>query len=374
MKNILLVDDEPLVIVTLKSLIDWEKYDYQIIMTLANGEEALNYILNHKDLVDVIISDVDMPKMTGIELGKELRRHHLDVALIFLSAYSNFDYVREAFHNGACDYLLKSELDEKTVIDLLTSDKLVQPQANHSGQLSVNDDRKTYVQNCLHQIKDPHLTFQTCSFNAHFPFSLLFIQMNQSSEVAHRPEIQTILEQEGLDVLSLDFQFYVLLVPPWYSFDVLEKHIDSNLWNYMNLSCEYKTSGSIATEKAFQTAVKNIFNQFKIHSRLVVMSRNYIKENYKDRALNLTKIAHEVGVSKNHLSREYSQETGETLVEYISKVRIREAKKLLHNSALKSYEIADIVGFSNVETFFRTFKKVTGETTKTYKNNTLVDK
>ena len=73
-----------------------------------------------------------------------------------------------------------------------------------------------------------------------------------------------------------------------------------------------------------------------------------------------TSVAAKAGVSKNHLSWEFARETGETLTEYISRVRIEEAKRLFSSTSLKVYEVAEKVGFGNVEHFSRVFKKLAG--------------
>lgn len=369
MKNILLVDDEPLVIVTLKSLIDWEKYDFQIIMTVSNGEEALNYVLHHTEIVDIIISDVDMPKMNGIDLGLNLRLNNINIPIIFLSAYNNFDYVRDAFHNGACDYLLKNELDENKIIEVITSDKISKNNNSINSKLTINDDRKSYVSKCINGVDDEFITFEKLDFKIAFPLKILFLKINEIEKVGFNLEITTILEQEGLDLLNVNLTHYVLLVPRSYNIKTVIKRITSNLWNFMDLSVEYKISDDILNEKKFKEELCDIYNKFTSFSRLVITTRKFINENYKDPSLNLSIIADYVGVSKNHLSKEYSKEVSETIGEYISKIRIREAKKLLESSYLKSYEIADLIGFSNSETFFRTFKKVTGITTKTYQKS-----
>lgn len=366
MRKILLVDDEPLVVVTLKSLLDWNSFNLDIVMTCSNGEEALCYLEHHKDEIDIILSDVDMPKMDGIELGREIRRRNMNIAIVFLSAYSNFNYVREAFHNGACDYLLKSELDENKIIEVLTSNSLVKDKIKNSSKDNSQIDRISYIKSCLDENSVDTVCYSNCNFKQGFPFNLLLIRINEIDKIKQRQEIKTILEQENLDTISIDWQHYVMLIPTTYNLDKLIRKIGSSLWNYMDLSFEYKLSNLIENDTIFKNSLRILYNSFHTYSRLVTVSRKYILGNYKNYELNLTQIAKEVGVSKNHLSREYSKETGETLIEYISKIRITEAKKLLNQSNLKVYEISELIGFSNSETFFRTFKKVTGETPKNF--------
>ena len=96
----------------------------------------------------------------------------------------------------------------------------------------------------------------------------------------------------------------------------------------------------------------------------MVRARRYVREHYAEPDLDLAAIAAYAEVSRNHLSWEFARETGERLSSFIARVRVEAAKELLSETALKTYEIAERVGFSNVETFCRVFKKVSGTTAR----------
>ncbi len=93
---------------------------------------------------------------------------------------------------------------------------------------------------------------------------------------------------------------------------------------------------------------------------MVVLAKRFIRESFADPELSLAGVAARAGVSKNHLSWEFARETGETLTEYIARVRIDEAKRLFSTAGLKVYEVSERVGYQNVEHFSRVFKKVAG--------------
>ena len=101
-------------------------------------------------------------------------------------------------------------------------------------------------------------------------------------------------------------------------------------------------------------------------SRIVVRTRRYIREHYGDPDIDLAKIAEYSEVSKNHLSWEFARETGENVTDFITRIRIQEAKKLLLETNLRAYEIAERTGYANVETFCRAFRKVTGTSPRRY--------
>ncbi len=106
MLKVLLVDDEPLIVQGLSLLLDWEKEGYEIAATAQNGKEALSYLRENK--VDLIIADIKMPEMTGLELLETIRREQVsDAYFVILSGYSDFSYAQQAIHYACMDYVLK---------------------------------------------------------------------------------------------------------------------------------------------------------------------------------------------------------------------------------------------------------------------------
>lgn len=117
MKKVLLVDDETIVRITLRSLLDWGQFGYEIVGDASNGEQALRYLKEHP--VDLLITDMKMPIMDGLQLLEELGRLDSMPCAVVLSSYDDFKMVRESFRMGACDYLLKSDISEEVLAALL---------------------------------------------------------------------------------------------------------------------------------------------------------------------------------------------------------------------------------------------------------------
>lgn len=104
------------------------------------------------------------------------------------------------------------------------------------------------------------------------------------------------------------------------------------------------------------------------YSQSVQMAVNFIHQRFDDSQLSLQTVADAVNVSASYLSHLFSQETGTTLIEYLTNIRIEKAKELLKTTQNKTYEIANQVGYSDSHYFCRTFKKITGMTTRQFKN------
>ncbi|WP_168123276.1 response regulator [Paenibacillus sp. HB172176] len=105
MLNVLIVDDEISHIQGLVRFIEWEKLGFSAPLTSESGEEALDML--QRSHFDVLISDVSMPGMTGIELAAEAKRIHPHIQILMISGYNEFEFVQDAIHVGAQAYVLK---------------------------------------------------------------------------------------------------------------------------------------------------------------------------------------------------------------------------------------------------------------------------
>lgn len=104
MYKILIVDDE----IEIRNGLyhyNWKNLGFIPVGCASNGLEALDLI--SKNPVDVVLCDVMMPKLKGIEFSKIIHERKLDIKIVFLSGYSDYEYVREAMKFGGKDYLLK---------------------------------------------------------------------------------------------------------------------------------------------------------------------------------------------------------------------------------------------------------------------------
>ncbi|GAA0181339.1 hypothetical protein SH2C18_38850 [Clostridium sediminicola] len=107
MINVLIVEDEIILRQGILSLINWGKLDCSIIGECSNGLDALEVLKNNK--VDLIITDIRMPIMSGLELCENIYNNYPHTQIIILSAFSDFTYAQEAIKYNVIDYIVKSQ-------------------------------------------------------------------------------------------------------------------------------------------------------------------------------------------------------------------------------------------------------------------------
>ncbi|KAB8126371.1 response regulator [Gracilibacillus oryzae] len=122
-------------------------------------------------------------------------------------------------------------------------------------------------------------------------------------------------------------------------------------------------------KKMLQPLLIHHEQQFSKYGKLIQQVKQVIAARYHDSSLSLKEIANEVNISASYLSNIYSKEMGQTISEYLTNTRMEQAKVLLQTTNDKTYEIAYKVGFNDSHYFCHTFKKMTGMTTKEYKNH-----
>ena len=116
MYKVLIVDDEPIIRLGLRKMIKWEEEGFVVVKDAKNGKEAIEFIENEN--VDLIITDISMPIMDGIELVRLVRKYNKNIKIVFLTGYKEFDYAREGIKLGVEDYLLKP-IDPKNLKNVL---------------------------------------------------------------------------------------------------------------------------------------------------------------------------------------------------------------------------------------------------------------
>ncbi|MFJ5759897.1 response regulator [Neobacillus sp. NPDC093182] len=149
MYNVLLVDDEPMIREGMKTIIPWEDFGYQVIDTARDGKEALEKFRTNE--IHLMIVDIRMPKMSGLELIETIRKEDVKVQFIILSGYADFEYAQKAIRENVAGYLLKP-VEEEDLIGFIQRIKLSLDKDQSDNQVrtvSLQEVRHTVLQTII---------------------------------------------------------------------------------------------------------------------------------------------------------------------------------------------------------------------------------
>lgn len=403
--KILIVDDEIITIKMLKTLIDWEKLGLELIGYANDGVQAYDILKNQK--VDIILSDIRMANMNGIELIKKVSNLYEDVKFILMSAYADFEYAKEAMQLGCSNYILKpiDEIElEKTLRKVIEEirgkedKKRIVDSSIKKLQLFELYKYMKFGKNINSVLKD--VNSYKIDFNNYY---IILIQQENSSmndymrvnsiELFHHKYIEKLLDEiivENYKKNYVDFLFddesCVLIVDR-----VKDEEITlmcKNIQDKFLQEIEIKTK-VFFSEKGkelsmlpilYEKLEKDILEKLdensyeeKKYSEAVEKCLKIIERDY-DKNISLDEVTKEVAVSKNYFCHIFKKEMNMSIWNYLTKVRLEKAKELLRKSDMKSYEIAFKVGYDNPSYFSKIFKKIEKMTPNEYreKNNIVV--
>lgn len=119
MKKVMLVEDEEFILQGIRCIIDWEEISMSVVSMVHNGKEALERF--REEPVDIVVTDVEMPLMNGLELLREIRKINPKTRCIILSGYDEFEYARTALRLDVEEYILKPINEEQLKQALLNA-------------------------------------------------------------------------------------------------------------------------------------------------------------------------------------------------------------------------------------------------------------
>ncbi len=227
MHRTLIVDDDMIVRMYLKDAIHWEDFGFTIAGAARDGEEALELVKQTDP--DLILTDIGMPRMNGIELIQQLRKDKYDGVIHVLSCHDDFELVKSALQYGADDYFLKNYLSDTTIEDRLKKwDEQIQARHRESGRRQTINQlvrrgidviRRELLERILRgEMTDEMYAQYSKQAELHGAYRRLTVVMLQPSQ-ADREQMNELLmlceqrlENEAADILLLHENTMVLLV------------------------------------------------------------------------------------------------------------------------------------------------------------------
>ena len=406
--KLLIVDDEPLVQVGLKAMVAGECPDVLVCATASNGKEALELIASEKP--DVVFTDIKMPLMDGLTLLRESEKRFGPIPVfVMLTAYEDFDMVREAMDCQAVSYLIKMELSPAVLKDAisLAQKRLTERGGRQEPSLPLEEYREKFLlrllgrkiegeETLLSQAADLGLSFDqnrylvacACLGEKGAGGAGLYTgaaQMAREIVGRHLPCLYT-----AIDLRHLAFVFPFSEEEP--VAEVMEK-IQDGLLNAREMSASYfslpMTMGigtavtrpldlpesyeeaclalSAATEEAplrlFSHLVEGARRSGK--DKLIAAIQSYVEENLEGK-LQLSEVAQVFGLSPTYLSTFFKKNAEVGFSEFVTGKKVEKAKALLLEGDMKIYEVADALGFESAYYFSKVFHKATGQSPREF--------
>ncbi len=117
MKEVVVVDDERLVLLGIKSYVMLAEDRYRVTGAFTSAKEALIFCRDHPP--NILLTDIKMPVVDGLQLIRQVKTELPDTKIIVLSCHDDYAYVHEAFRLGAADYVLKDQVEEEELVSIL---------------------------------------------------------------------------------------------------------------------------------------------------------------------------------------------------------------------------------------------------------------
>ena len=383
MYKTLFVDDERLIREGISNLIDWERITGQELTLAENAKVALKYLEHEK--YEIVISDIYMQDMNGIELAKCIKGKWPDVVVILLSAYEDFDYARKAIEAGVFKYLLKPVIPEEledAVNEAISQVKIneeTKKRIDHSQEV-LEDYRRELKKNLWKDILSGNMRNEDEIFER-------FEKMNMSKNISpiyvvvYKTDDESMLYQnqvaidkvvsscfEGyIDTVFMDNYIVILLKKEnaksvLYAFGDLVKE----MFHFEVYMGEGKTVKDLSTlhmsvESAKYNIQKNRANKKDEPTQIVLAAVEMIRKEIENVDFNINTIANALYLTPAYFSRVFKRKMGMTCIDFIKNYRINLAKELLQNTDLSIQQMSEKTGYATVYYFSQQFKQVTGE-------------
>ncbi len=394
MYSLIIVDDEAITQMAISGFVQRSNLGFSVNGIFSNGMDALNYIRTHP--VNVVITDIRMPKMDGLELSRQIYESCPGITVIIISGYGEFEYARKAISYGVANYLLKPlDFEELTRTLRHTSEKL----DALDMETSIEEEN---VQLFFIDLMDGVITDQSTLDQRYseLPFGRTpadyngcIFTMTLSKEDLHtwkygREKLAVALTN-ALRISYQDCQIYHLFRSGLKYYFVLfsdrEKKlpepdgqwINNILYHMLHFTCQ------ICIQSVFhgfynllnpdtpvtETALKIQPPVIPDNDIIIHKAMSYIQQHYNE-DLTREDVADAVFLSSAYFSRFFKQKTGLSFIDYLTTVRMQKAIELL-GTHMKVGEIANRVGYLSRNRFFINFRQYSGYTPSEYRKQIL---
>lgn len=351
MFKVLIVDDDKSVRYMLKRYNKWANYGFCVAEEACDGKEALTKLSSGH--IDLVITDIKMPGMDGIEFLSELKYRKWDVCSILLSTHSDFEYAKQGIRLGAFDFITKP-LEDDVLSEALERAKKYLHEKNQQ-RIRGEEERKLIEDSLTHfypKKREERIASLILAGN---------LAALTEADVAFS-ELAKLLDQDLFKTTKLlEIMLLNLSEAMCKEFSWLQKVEDTA---FSNVLLHTNSMPSIKSE--FLSRIRGlitVIKKYELHrSESIVRKTCQYLTDHIDKDINLELVANEIYVSKDYLGKIFKQKTGVNFNDYLTKIKMEYAKHLLGTGEYKNYEVSEKLGYSSPDYFCRLFKNYTGYT------------
>ena len=335
----ILVEDDKETLEGLKNVINWEAYGFTIIGSVRNGTAALELIEKHQP--DLIITDITMPGMSGLELISRAKKQLPKIKSIIISCHEEFEFAREAIRLQADEYLLKHTLTEETLVNCIS--KINTAITNENMQLL-----EFYGVEPQYRLTEINIRFEKYSHamkdavRANDGKLLIKIASTLYKEIGdtfHPVPLRAMLSRLLVEI--------AMIMPDTHGISVTA------------LQLKYGNHDFLSTVEVMAEKLAKL--KYSTTNPEIIKAIEYIHDNISE-DISCKAAANHVNMNSSYFSRLFSKELGVSFSDYVLEKRIARAGELLSNTRHSVDEIASMVGIESVSYFYRIYKKITGKT------------
>lgn len=414
--NILIVDDQVAVLRGLERGVDWKKLGFSRVYTAGSAGEAKLILINYD--IDILLTDIEMPEETGLELFRWSRSRYPNLVGVFLTSHAEFSYVKEAMALGGFDYILQpARFSEVERVLLLAADKvrslvhiehlkknreLFLRQRERIFARMVKKEREgadSEIEELFSQLSHLlEIEYLNCGFRlaavraSHFPKDhtwnrslLKTVFQNVTEELLQEEKGRILLAGGGLEeyLLLSTTEEGVLSREKWLRiWDRLHRfiaeHMDFSVSIYL-MEEELRTV-DIGQLRKLRLQLMELENKSPgIYTGTTTQNPDadaaaqrigeamaYIRENL-GQDISRAELAEQLHLNEEYFSKLFHKYAGCTFKEFVMEERMHQAQRLLKYSRLSISLIASRVGYDNFSYFSKAFKKATGLTPQEYR-------
>ena len=368
MYKVLFAEDELLVRLGLQNSIPWSKYEMEVAALADNGMEA--YRLFEEIHPDILITDLRMEGMDGLELVKRVREIDKECAIVVISCLNDFETLRKLIPYNINAYVLKASISIDEVCNVLEQTKEYLISIGRTAKKVIPDLEKPEDIISKYLLGDAVISLED-DFEI-FEHLLLFSLEEENKDKINKLAMDFIYELvnrqiPGKMLVPLkDKEFCVFYRSTEKKMDERIKRINNSIGDFLGVRFKITHSSRRKAENLKDWFDRAYVQQYEINidensgKALIQKSIEYMQEHFRE-SLTLTDISRTIGLSVSYFSYLFKQETGKNYIEYLNEIRLLATMKDLMNTDEKVVVVAQKNGFQNLEYFSRYFKKQTGE-------------